>query len=144
MPTIIVPHINHTPFLLPGAGEPRTVTIEELKERTKVTNSQLDFEIEETIMWDLADWFDHIETYSTLSKLTDSKKRDFPIEIRYNTREGIFLAMKRWKRRNPAAATYRALVEIVLSLRKVKVATELCEVLIPQTCECQMSFLYVC
>ncbi len=120
------------------------MTIEELKERTKVTDSQLDSEIDETNMWDLADWFDNIETYSTFSKLTDSKKRDFPIEIRYNTREGIFLAMKRWKRRNPAAATYRALVEIVLSLRKVKVATELCEVLIPQTCECQMSFLYVC
>ncbi len=33
--------INHTPFFLPGAGGSRTVTIEELKERTKVTDSQL-------------------------------------------------------------------------------------------------------
>ncbi len=39
------------------------VTIEELKKRTKVTDSQLDTEIEETDMIDLASHFDNIETY---------------------------------------------------------------------------------
>ncbi len=33
-----IPLFNHTPFLLPGADGQRTVTIEELKERAKVTD----------------------------------------------------------------------------------------------------------
>ena len=37
-----IPPINHTPFLIPGADGPRTVIIEELKERTKVIKPQLD------------------------------------------------------------------------------------------------------
>ncbi len=132
---------NYTPFLLPGAGGPRTVTIEELKERTKVTDSQLDTEIKETDMIILADHFDNIETYSTLFELTDCKKQDVIDEkIRYDTQTAISLAMKLWRRRNPAAATYRALVEIVLSLRKVDVATEVCEFLASK-CECQISFM---
>ncbi len=133
-----IPPINHTPFLLPAcaAGGPRTVTIEELKERTKVTDSQLDTKIEETDMIILADHFDNIETYSTLFELTDSKKQDIIDEkMRYNTQAAMSLAMKLWKRRNPAAATYRALVEIVLSLRKVDVATKVCEFLVHK-CEC--------
>ncbi len=39
------PPINHSPFFIPGAGGSRTVTIEELKERTKVTDSQLNMEL---------------------------------------------------------------------------------------------------
>ncbi len=113
------------------------MTIEELKERTKVTDSQLDTEIEETDMIVLADHFDNIETYSTLFELTDSKKQDVIDEkIRYDTQTAMSLAMKLWRRRNPAAATYRALVEIVLSLRKVDVATKVCEFLVCK-CECQ-------
>ncbi len=34
-----VPPINHTPFFLPGAGGPRTMTIEKLKEGKKVSVS---------------------------------------------------------------------------------------------------------
>ena len=113
------------------------MTIEELKERTKVTDSQLDTEIEDTDIIALADHFDNIETYSTLFKLTDSKKQDVIDEkMRHKTQAAMSLAMKLWKRRNPAAATYRALVEIVLSLRKVDVATTVCEFL---ACKCECS-----
>ncbi|XP_064389602.1 NACHT, LRR and PYD domains-containing protein 3-like [Halichondria panicea] len=52
------PHSSHS-----GAGRPRTVTIEELKECTKVTDSQLDTEIKMTDMIVLATHFDNIETY---------------------------------------------------------------------------------
>ncbi len=118
-----------------SAGGPRTVTVEELKERTKVTNSQLDTEIEETDMIILADHFDHIGT-STLFGLNPSQQHDVIREnFQYDTQAAMFLAMKLWRRRNPAAATYRALVEIVLSLRKVDVATEVCEFL-AHKCEC--------
>ncbi len=106
------------------------MTIEELKERTKVTDSQLDTEIIEIDMIVLAAHFDNIETYSTLFKLTNSEQQDVKDKkSQYDTQTAMSLAMKLWRRRNPAAATYRALVEIVLSLRKVDVATKVCEFL---------------
>ncbi len=101
-----------------------------------MTNSQLDTEIEETDMIILAAHFDHIGTYSTLFGPKNSQQQDVIDEkIRYDTQVAMSLAMKLWRRRNPAAATYRALVEIVLSLRKVDVATEVCEFL-AHKCEC--------
>ena len=107
-----------------------------------MTDSQLDTEIEDTDLIILADHFDNIETYSTLFELTNSKKQDIIDEkMRYNTQAAMSLAMKLWKRRNPAAATYRALVEIVLSLRKVDVATTVCEFL---TRKCEYSELMQC
>ncbi len=111
------------------------MTVEELKERTKVTKSQLDTEIEETDMIILAAHFDHIGTYSTLFGLKNSQQDVIDEKIRYDTQAAMSLAMKLWRRRNPAAATYRALVEIVLSLRKVDVAAEVCEFL-AHKCEC--------
>ncbi len=55
-------NINHTLFLLlPGAGGLKTVTIEELKEHTKVTDSQLDIEIKETDMIVLAAHFENVK-----------------------------------------------------------------------------------
>ncbi len=106
-----------------------------------MTDSQLDTEIIEIDMIVLAAHFDNIETYSTLFELTDSKKQDVIDEkIRYDTQTAMSLAMKLWRRRNPAVATYRALVEIVLSLRKVDVATKVCEFLASK-CECQISFM---
>ncbi len=65
--------MNHTPFLLPGAGGPKTVTIEELKERTKVTDSQLDTEIKETDMIILSAHFDNVETYPVQLGLSPSE-----------------------------------------------------------------------
>ncbi len=76
----LVRPFNYIPFLLPGAGGPRTVTIEELKERTKVTDSQLDTEIEETDMLDLADHFDNVETYPAMLGLSPAEQKDVKLD----------------------------------------------------------------
>ncbi len=124
------PLINHTPFLLPGAGGPRTVTIEELKEHTKVTDSQLDTEIKETDMIILAAHFDNVETFPVQLGLDPSERRDVTITAsNYNTRTAMDKALRLWRQYNPGAATYRALVMIVLRMGKVDVATEVCEFL---------------
>ncbi len=96
--------ISHS-FLLPGAGGPRIVTIEKLKERTKATDSQLDTEIKDTV---LASHFDNVETYPVQLGLDPSERRDVTITAsNYNTKTGMDKALRLWRQHNPGAATHR-------------------------------------
>ncbi|XP_064400715.1 uncharacterized protein LOC135346877 isoform X4 [Halichondria panicea] len=117
------------PHTIPsGAGGPRTVTIEELKERTKVTDSQLDTEIEETDMIVLADHFDNVETYPAMLGLSPAEQKDVKLDWYLNDMQtAMFHTLKVWRQHNPGAATYRALVDIVLDMRMEELATYICQ-----------------
>ena len=120
--------INHTPFLLPGAGRPRTVTIEELKERTKVTDSQLDTEIKVTDMIVLATHFDNIETYPVQLGLNPAEHQTVrSLSYQYDIQTAMDKALRLWIQHNPGAATYRALVAILLRMGKEALAFEICQ-----------------
>ncbi|XP_064400741.1 NACHT, LRR and PYD domains-containing protein 3-like isoform X2 [Halichondria panicea] len=111
-----------------GASEPRTVTIEELKERTKVTDSQLDTEIEETDMLDMAAYFDNVETYPAMLGLSPAEQKDVKYALFLNDMQtAMFHTLKVWRQHNPSAATYRALVDIVLDMRMKELATYICQ-----------------
>ncbi|XP_064400845.1 uncharacterized protein LOC135346993 isoform X5 [Halichondria panicea] len=117
------------PHTIPsGADGPRTVTIEELKERTKVTDSQLDTEIEETDMIVLAAHFDNVDTYAVQLGLDPSERRDVKITAsNYDTRTAIDKALRLWRQHNPGAATYRALVKMLLRMGKETLAFKMCQ-----------------
>ena len=124
----VSPLINHTLFLLPGAGGPRTVTIEELKERTKVTDSQLDSEIEETNMIDLAAHFDNVDTYAVQLGLSPAEQSDVRIaQLANGTQVAMDKALRLWRQHNPGAATYRALVMMLLRMGKEAMAVAICQ-----------------
>ncbi len=106
------------------------MTIEELKERTKVTDSQLDTEIEETDMIVLADLFDIVDIYSEQLGLSPAEQIDVRIAQFVNgTKVAMDKALKLWRQHNPNAATYRALVEMLLRMVNIDVATKVCEFL---------------
>ncbi len=93
-----------------------------------MTNSQLDTEIEETDMIILASHFDNVETYPVQLGLDPSERQDVTITAsNYNTRTAIDKALRLWKQHNPGAATYRALVMIVLRMGKEALAFEICQ-----------------
>ncbi len=126
------PFIDHIHFLLPGAGGPRTVTIEELKERTKVTDSQLDSEIEETDMIALAAHFNNIETYPVQLGLSPAEHQTVrSLSFQYDIQTAMDKALKLWRQHNPGAATYRALVMILLRMRNEAIAVAVCQSAIP-------------
>ena len=94
------------------------MTIEELKARTKVTDSQLDTEIEETDMILLAAHFSDVETLSVQLRLTPADRQDVRnTEFLLGTQTAVDKALRFWRKANPGAATYRVLVEIVLRMR---------------------------
>ena len=95
----------------------KTVTIEELKDRTKVTDSQLDSEIEEADLLSLAVYFNNIETVPILLGLNPAEQQDVKYAFfLHDMQTAMFLALRLWRKPNPGDATYRALVEIVLRL----------------------------
>ncbi len=104
------------------------MTIEELKERTKVTDSQLNMEIKEADMWDLAAQFDDVETYPDKLGLNPAEQKDVKYALFLNGMQTAMChTLKVWRQHNPGAATYRALVDIVLDMGMEALATYICQ-----------------
>ena len=106
------------------------MTIEGLKDCTKVTDSQLDTEIEEADMILLAVHFDNVEALSVQLRLTPADRQDVKdAKLQYSTQTAVDKALRLWRKANPGAATYRALVEIVLRMgvNGTTIAEEVCK-----------------
>ena len=104
------------------------MTIEELKERTKVTDSQLDTEIEKTDMIVLAAHFDTVDTYAVQLGLSPAEQSDITnSQLANGTQVAMDKALRLWRQHNPGAATYRALVEMMLRMGKEELALEVCQ-----------------
>ena len=113
-----------------GACGPKTVTIEELKDHTKVTDFQLDTQIEEEDIFSISAHFSNVESYLGCLRLTPSQRTDIKdlVHIR-GTQIAMSEALRLWREPNPYKATYRALVELLLNLGKGKVAIDVCNYL---------------
>ena len=97
---------------------------------TNVTDSHLDMEIEETDLLSLAAYFNNIETFPVLLGLSPAEQQDVKYAFVLNDMQtAMFLALRLWRKANPGAATYRALVEIVLRMgvNGTAIAEEVCK-----------------
>ena len=137
------------------------MTIEELKDRTNVTDSQLDSEIEERDMILLAPYFKDVETLSHQLRICPADQHNAKFaSVLFDVQTGIDKALKLWRKANPGAGTYRALVEIVLRMgvNGAAIAEEVCKfsalkcehhkqvtpmLLSPSQCYCVMTLMSV-
>ncbi len=107
----------------PPANE---ATLQELIMQYNLTDKQLGSEIEEIIF--LAEHFDGVEIYSNAMGLTRAKQADVnELFHKRGTQVAMTECLTVWKQHNPYAATYRALLELLLRLRKEKIADEICQ-----------------
>ena len=65
-------------------------------------------------------------TPADLSDLTDVTRR-------YGNLAGVAHALRVWQRVNPSRATFRALVEIAIGLRRGDTATDICRFIVENT-----------
>ncbi len=86
-----------------------------------MTDSQLDTEIKETDMIILAAHFDNVETYPVMLGLNPAEQKDVKYSLFLNDMQ---TAMFQY---NPGAATYRALVDIVMDMGMEALATYICQ-----------------
>ena len=104
-----------------------TLTVEDLKRRTGVSDAQLDTEIIEHDLHDLGRCFDEVETYLYKLKLTAGQQTDVKdLAFRCNTAVAMAEALKLWRQPNPFDTTFRKLLDVLLDLGRGDVAKKVC------------------
>ena len=97
------------------------MTLESLME------DQIDCEIEETDIIILADYFDNVENYLSIMGLSRAEQVDVTGKKTSSNQVAMAKCLSLWRRHNPSTATLRALLEILLSLRKEEIASKVCD-----------------
>ena len=96
--------------------------------RYSLTDEQLNSEIGDSDIPYLAEYFDGVKIYASAMGLTPAQQADVNRLYCY---EGTQVAMTEclilWKRHDPFAATHKALLELLLGLRKDKIANDICQ-----------------
>ena len=103
------------------------VALQELMRRYNLTDEQLNRKIRSSDCSYLAIYFDDVEIYSNVMELASAEQAD--VKRLYHsegTRAAMMKCLKIWKEHNSSQATYRALLDITLSLGKGDTADKIC------------------
>ena len=104
------------------------LTIEKLKRETGVDDSQLATMIRQEDINKIAGYFGYVETYLDKLGLEPAQQADVKdIVYTRNTALATAEALKLWCQPDPYAATFQALVNILLDLRRGDVAVRVCQ-----------------
>ena len=108
-------------------GQKTVLTIEELKAHLNLTDSQLDYQIQEKDFFKLSAHFDSVDDYLPYFGLTPSQQADInDLRFRKGTQSAMSEALRQWRKSSPFKATYKALVEVLLEVEKGEVAVAVC------------------
>ena len=106
------------------------LSVEYFKKTMKVNDEQLDTEVEEADLPELAHCFDNTEDYVEKFQLTSGQQTDVRNQSFVNgSHAGMKVALKYWRNKNPIKATFRALLLILLTILKGDVAVQVCKYL---------------
>ena len=104
------------------------LTVEKLKRETGIDDSQLATMIRDEHLHDLAGCFDQLETYLDRLGLYPAQQTDIhDLAAQRGIQIAMTQALKLWCQPDPYAATFQALLEILLDLRRGDVAVRVCQ-----------------
>ncbi|XP_064385034.1 uncharacterized protein LOC135333939 isoform X4 [Halichondria panicea] len=96
-----------------------------LAERIDIEHPLLNNEIETTEFPILACYFDNVKMYSLALGLTPAQQTDVrQIKVLEDTQTAMMECLSLWQRSNPAAATYRTLLKLLVRMRKHEIANK--------------------
>ena len=120
---MLTPLINaHFPSTVPPSNR---VALQELMRRYNLADEQVNSEIVDSDIPEMALCFDDVDMYSTAMGLAIAEQADVK-ESRGN-QAAMMKCLKIWKRHNPSRATHRALLGIALRLGKGNTADQVCQ-----------------
>ena len=104
-----------------------TVALERLAKDYSISSEQLEHEIEEVDIAYLAQHFDDVELYVKVFGLNSAEQVDVKT-TKYRSSNQVAMAecLSLWRKHNPSAATLRTLLEVLLKLRKERIASKVC------------------
>ena len=103
---------------------PAQLTVDTLTQNVAgLTDDKLNKTIEDQHLRPLAGYFDRIDGYVEKFQLPPGKQTDVrDLSFRRGTQTAMAEALKQWRNPNPFSATYRALLEILLDMKRGDVA----------------------
>ena len=97
-----------------------------LMNKYQITTFQVDCEIQQKDIPYLALHFDNVNLYVDVMELTPGEQMDVN---RADTNQlAMIKCLKLWKGKNPAQATFRALLEMLVKLKKEEIASQVLKV----------------
>ena len=123
------------PFLyIPFAhtGAQGTIALKNLTDKNRMNSDQLDCEIKDKDLTYLAKHFDNIEHYLRVFELTPAQKANVRRMVNvHDDQIAMAECLSLWRQRDPSTATLRTLLEILLSLGKGEIASNVCKYFSP-------------
>lgn len=94
----------------------------------KLDPSQLDREIQPKDFPILAKYFDNVELYANLMNLNTADQANLKsVAASKSLQVAMNTCLNFWRRQNPAEATYRSLLKMVIHLENGELAAHICE-----------------
>ena len=102
--------------------------VEDLQRTTGVSDRQLDIEIKERDFHTLGRYFDTLSGFLERLAFTPAERADVNRTAdRDGIQAGVAHALRLWQRVDPSKATVRALLEILVGLRRGDIAVQICK-----------------
>ncbi len=108
------------------SAQPVSEVLQGLMNKYQITTFQVDCEIQQKDIPYLALHFDNVNLYVDVMELTPGEQMDVN---RADTNQlAMIKCLKLWKGKNPAQATFRALLEMLVKLKKEEIASQVLKV----------------
>ena len=96
-------------------------------DKYQLTTAQIDREIQQEDVPILAAYFDNVDHYIDAMELSRSERSD--VRLKGNHHLAMIECLKIWRSKNPSQATFRALLDMLVKLKKWAIAARVCQYL---------------
>ncbi len=126
----------------PATGNTVGSSAQQLIDKYQLSTAQVDREIQQKDVPYLAAYFDNVEFYVDAMELSPGEQTD--VHRKPNTRVAMIECLNIWKRKNLSQATYGALLEMLVKLKKEAIADQICQYIQVSVRSCVPCTLIVC
>ncbi len=113
-----------------------STALQQLMDKYQLTTLQINREIQQKNIPYLAVHFDNVEFYINLLELTPGEQVD--VGLKKSNHLAMIECLTIWKRKKPSQATFRALLEMLVMLKKEEIAAEVCQCMKVSVCVCPL------
>ncbi|XP_064391958.1 uncharacterized protein LOC135339662 isoform X4 [Halichondria panicea] len=115
---------------LPAVGssaQPVSTALQQLMDKCPLTSAQVNRQVQQEDVSYLAPCFDNVELYVDAMKLNPGEQSD--VQLKKSNRLAMIECLKIWRGKQRSQATFRALLEMLVKLRKGEIADLVCQYL---------------
>ena len=123
-----------TGYTVGSSSHPVSAGVQRLMDNYQLTTSQVNREIQQKDIPYLAVSFDNVELYVDAMELSPGEQTD--VHRKPHTHIAMIECLRIWKRKKLSQATFWALLEMLVKLKKETIANQICQYIKVSICVC--------